>query len=632
MCGIAGIYYWDGRVVDERTLRHMTDMLAHRGPDSAGYFVDGPVGLGNRRLAILDLSSRGHQPMSNEDGTVWVTYNGEIYNFREIREELEQRGHKFHSQTDTEVILHAYEEWGLECVKRFNGMFAFALWDSKRKGLVLVRDPLGIKPLFYKLEKGALYFGSEIKAILANPDVSRTLDEEALHLYLTYNYVPQPRTLFRGIQQLLPGEMLFIQNGKVQTITYWDWFPHESDTPHPIRYYEERLEELLNRAVRRTLVSDVPFGVFLSGGLDSTTVTHFMVQILSEPVRSFSVGFPEASYSELDAARRVAEYYGTKHTERVVHPEEVIDVLPKLVWHADEPLADASLVPTYFVSQLAREHVKMVLCGDGGDELFAGYETYTAYFLAKIYKYLPSFLQRLTRSLVLRLPVSERKYSLEMKLKRFVHAAKLPMQQIHAAWRVAFTEEQKNRLYTKDFAVQVRDLNPYTVYAEYVERAPARHPLHRLLYADLRFYLPSDLLAKVDRASMACSLEVRVPLLDIELVEFLATVPPHLKLRWWFQKKHLLRRTMSKYLPREILNRPKQGFVMPVGPWLRGPLRHFAEEVLLDPFLFRLGYFRKEAVEQLWKEHLEYRYNHEYALWGLLVFALWYKQFVKKLR
>jgi len=626
MCGIAGLYRFDGRAVDMQLLQTMTDVLAHRGPDGEGHFVDGPVGLGNRRLAILDLSPAGHQPMSNEDGTVWITYNGEVYNFRELRCELEQKGHRFRSNTDTEVLVHLYEEEGERLVERLNGMFAFALWDERRQRLLLVRDPIGIKPLFYFVDDSALRFGSEIKAILCDPEVPRRLDERALHLFLTFNYVPLPRTLFQDIRQLPPGHILLVEGSSMCLFPYWDWHV-EDESRWSKRDSKERFEALLSKAVCRTLVSDVPFGLFLSGGLDSSTLLHFMAQALHEPVRSFSIGFEEPSYSELDAAQTVATQYHTKHHERVICPEELPEILPKLVWYADEPLADASMVPTYFVSRLAREHVKMVLCGDGGDELLAGYETYTAYYLARVYRILPEIFRRNLAKFVQALPVSDCKYSFEMKAKRFVYAAELPLSQAHGAWRVALTELQKRQLYTKDFAARVCEINPFEVFADYVEQAPTRRPLHRLLYADLRLYLPSDLLAKVDHMSMACSLEVRVPLLDRELVEFLATVPPSLKLRHFVDKKYLLKRVMQHKLPPHILRRPKQGFVVPVGPWLRGPLRDFAHQVLTDPLVKRLGYFREETVQKLLDEHSTGRRDHSYALWGLLTFVLWYNTF-----
>lgn len=633
MCGIAGVYRTDGQFVRETTVRRMTDMLTHRGPDDAGYFVNGSIGLGSRRLAILDLSPAGRQPMTNEDGSLWLVYNGEIYNFRELRRELEARGHCFRSRTDTEVVLHAYEEWGEMCVQRFNGMFAFALWDARRQCLMLARDPLGIKPLFYLWDaRKGLWFGSEIKAILADPEVPRVLDEEALDLYLTFYYVPQPRTLFKGIRHLLPGHVMLLHPGEEPRVSaYWDWCPsaRQFNESFSEDEYAHHLEILLEQAVRRQLVSDVPFGIFLSGGLDSSTVTHFMIQALKRPVQSFSIGFEEPSYNELPAARRVARHYGTLHHEYIVRAQDVETVLPKLVWHADEPLADASLIPTYFVAKLAREHVKMVLSGDGGDELFAGYETYPAYFLARLYRYVPRPVRATIRALVQRLPASYEKYGLDEKARRFVYATELPPDYIHAAWRVAWREDLKRQLYTPDFAAQVAASQPFEVFAEYLRAAPWPEGLNRLLYADLRLYLPSDLLAKVDRASMACSLEVRVPLLDREVVEFMAQVPPHLKLGPRFQKKYLLKKLMARYLPPDILKRPKQGFVVPIGQWMRGPLRTFTESILLDDALYRLGYLRKQAVQRFWKEHQEGRRDYTYALWSLLVLALWYRAFWK---
>jgi len=629
MCGVAGIYRFDGCSADSALLRDMTNIIIHRGPDDEGYHVDQNVGLSNRRLSIIDLSRRGRQPMSNEDGTIWITYNGEIYNYQELRAKMSRRGHIFKSDTDTEVIIHSYEDYGIGCLHHLNGMFAFAIWDSKKKRLFLARDRFGVKPLYYFYDKEKLLFGSEIKSILCDQTVERRVNLRALHHFLSLNYVPVPYTLFNGILQLLPSQYLIIEEGTLSLGEYWDLRFDESGHKS-VEYYEATLLDLLHKTVKGMLVSDVPFGVFLSGGLDSSTVTYFMSRIMKEPVRTFSIGFEEESYSELDYARLVAHNFRTEHYEQVVNPDHLEDLLPSLIWHAEEPLADASMIPAYYVSQLARRHVKMVLCGDGGDEIFAGYDTFPAHYAARLYKRIPRFIRNdIIAPVINRLPVSDRKISFDFKAKRFIRGAEFCPDKAHFYWRVMLDENQKQELYSDEIRKQLSGVDTFEqTFAQYFRKTNAQSAINRMLYVDTRFYLPSDMLVKVDRMSMANSLEVRVPFLDHNLAEFMAAVPPSLKLRYLVNKKYLLKRVMQDKLPRHILHRKKQGFNLPVGLWLKTRLKEYVLDVLAEHHVKQMGYFKPEYMNKLLCEHFSGKQDNGYQIWGLITFFLWWRLFI----
>jgi len=609
----------------------MTDSIVHRGPDSGSVSMLGAVGLGNRRLSIIDLSEHGRQPMCNEDGSVWITYNGEIYDSQRIRMELQAAGHRFRSHTDTEVLLHLYEEKGVACLDEIDGMFAFAIWDGGTRTLLLARDRLGIKPLFYYVDEHKLLFGSEIKCILSEHTVSRRVNAEALHHYLSLNYVPAPLTMFEGIKQLLPGHYLLVQDGHMTCREYWDLHFYESKGREVLAECAAELDKALYDSVARRVVCDVPFGVLLSGGVDSSCITYYMSKILDQPVKTFSIGFEESSYSELPFARRVAQSLGVEHHERIVSASGLDTLLQRLIWHAEEPLADASMVPMYHVAQLAREHVKMVLCGDGADEILAGYPTYSAYYAASAYRALPGWVRRgVIERLVNVLPVSDQKISFDYKAKRFVRGAALPPDRAHYYWRIIFTEDEKRTLYTKRFASTTSALDTFdATYAKYFARTNANRPLNRMLYADSRFYLPNDMLAKVDRMTMAHSLEARVPFLDRTLVEFAASLPAGLKLRWFVRKKHLLKIAMKNKLPSQTIRRPKAGFNVPVGAWLRGPLRGLLLDALEEGSLRRMDVFDTKAVHSLLDEHMQRRVDRGYELWGLLTFCVWWEMFVR---
>jgi asparagine synthase (glutamine-hydrolysing) len=628
MCGIAGVLRFDGAPPDLDVVERMTDAVAHRGPDGAGTYLSGPIALGHRRLSIIDLSEAGAQPLANEDGTVRVSYNGEIYNFAALREELVARGHAFRSRTDTEVIVHAYEEWGLECLARFNGMFAFALWDDRLQRLWLVRDRLGVKPLFYASTPSALWFGSEVKAVLA-AGVDRRPDYDALGCYLTFNYIPAPHTLLEGVRQLRPGHYLLAgRDGRVEERAYWDVaYEREGEPEQSEASYVEELNGLLSDSVRLRLVSDVPLGVFLSGGVDSSGVAYWMARHRADPVLSFSIGFANDSFDETPYAREVAASIGAEHRERMLDADAAL-IVPEIVRHAEEPTADSSMVAVYHLARLAREHVTVVQSGDGADELFAGYETYQAHYLHRVYRYLPGAVRRgVVAPLVSMLPPSDHKVSTTEKLQRFVAAAERSSDDAHATWRMIFDEDARRRLLAPVAGAMAGAIHPLTPYREAFSRSPAGHPLNRLLYVDTRVYLPSDMLVKVDRMTMAHGLEAREPYLDYRLVEFAARVPPRLKLRRFTQKKYLLRRALDGKVPGRALHRKKQGFNIPKGQWMRAGLREYVDERLSPSRLRDGGLLDAAAVAALVDAHMTGRADHSHQLWSLLVLSEWCTQF-----
>ncbi|MFQ5857813.1 MAG: asparagine synthase (glutamine-hydrolyzing) [Anaerolineae bacterium] len=628
MCGITGVLEFDGRAASDEVVRQMTTVLAHRGPDGEGVYAAGPVGLGHRRLAIIDLTSAGRQPMSNEDNSVWITFNGEIYNFLDIRRELEERGHTFRSATDTEVVVHAYEEWGTDCLRRFNGMFAFGLWDAHSRRLWLVRDRLGVKPLFYCLLPERLLFGSEIKSILRGPGVDRTLDYEALAYYLALNYTPAPYTLFGAIRQLLPGHYIIAdETGHIEDREYWD-IVYREPGPSDEHDYVEEFRALLEDAVRLRLISDVPFGAFLSGGLDSSSMTYWMSRHVDQ-VKTFSIGFGEASFDEVEHACTVAGAIGTDHHEQIV-TADAATILPKLVWHAEEPTADSSMVAVYRLAEMTRKHVTMVLSGDGADEILAGYDTYQAHYLCRLYRFLPAWIRAcLIAPVIRKLPASDAKVSWDFKMKRFVAGANLSPEDAHATWRMVFNAEARAELLSPARHEVGVKADAIDLYRAVFARTNARHPLDRMLYADARFYLPNDMLVKIDRMTMAHGLEARVPYLDYRLVEFLAGVPPYLKLKGFRHKKYLLKTAMRGRLPDSILKRAKEGFNVPNARWIKGELKTFVLDHLSPEAIRPLGLLDSNVVERLLCDHFEDRADNSHQIWCLLVLCLWHRQFVQ---
>jgi asparagine synthase (glutamine-hydrolysing) len=631
MCGITGAFRYvdEGPTPDEATGLRMVETLNHRGPDDGGLLVGPGVLLGHRRLAILDPSPLGHQPMSDARGEAWIVYNGEVYNFRSLRGELEQRGHRFRSQTDTEVVLASYLEWGQEAFARLNGMFALAIWDSRCDRLLLARDPVGIKPLFFHDDGRVLRFGSEIKAILADPAVARRADLVALDAFLTFGYTPAPRTGFEGIRQLLPGECLVSERGNWRTEEFCRLALPERPQAIAESDAVERLGQEIDAAVRRQMISDVPLGGLLSGGLDSSAVVRSMRRS-SEAVETFTIGFGEPSFDESPVAERIAELLGTRHHTRHVTADAAM-LLPRLVSHAEEPFADNSMIPFFLLSEFVRKHVSVALSGDGADELLAGYSTYAASRFAPWYRRIPRPLRNgMIGPAVRRLPPSTRKYGLPMLLRRFVEGAEQPFPRDHCSWRQIVSPQLKPRLYTDEFRQATAGADAIGLYAAAIGEAPASASrLDQQLYGDFRFHLPNDMLVKADRMSMAHSLEVRVPLLDLEVVRYCFSLPPDLKRRGR-RGKYVLRLSVAETLPEEIVNRRKAGFVVPIEAWMRGPLRAMLDEFLDEPFLRRSGLFDPQAVRTLIESHASGRRDHAYELFALLVWSIWWRIWIER--
>jgi asparagine synthase (glutamine-hydrolysing) len=618
MCGICGVLTRAPGGVDPDVLRAMNDTLVHRGPDSDGAFVSGPVGLAARRLSIIDLA-HGDQPIGNEDGRIQVVQNGEIYNHEELRRELERSGHAFRTRCDTEVIVHLYEEHGLGFAERLRGMFAIAIWDGRRGRLVLARDRFGIKPLFYRPGAGELLFGSELKALMRHPGFERELDPHALESFMAFNSIPAPLSIFRDTRKLLPGHVLVADEHGVELSRYAQLRPAPADGVRRESAGElaEELRERLRDSVRAHLVSDVPVGVLLSGGVDSSALAALASEESSGPVNTFSIGFEERAFNELDNARLVAERYGTNHHELVVRPDAA-ELLPRLAEVFDEPLADSSALPSYLVSELASQHVKVAMSGEGGDELFGGYYTYVADLLAPRIRPLAAAL----RPLADRLPSSSGNNSFDYKAKRFTRGAALPPLERHHAWKEIFSESAREELVA---ARQADGFDPLDVYRRRYEETEGAELLGRLQDVDLGIYLVDDLLVKMDRASMAHSLEVRVPYLDAEVTDLATALPSSLKVRG-FSKKRLLRRAVAPLLPKDIVQGKKRGFAIPAAAWLRGDLEPFAREVLSAETLRRQGVFRPEAVTRVLDAHVEGREDLSRQLWGLLSFTLWFER------
>ena len=629
MCGIAGFIDRQTRLsADERAgvLDRMCRRIAHRGPDDQGTMLVEGVALGMRRLSIIDLAG-GNQPISNEDGQINVVFNGEIYNYRELQPPLEARGHRFRTNSDTEAIVHAYEEYGAACVEHFRGMFAFAIWDASDQTLFIARDRAGKKPLYYTLTpEGTLVFGSELKSLLEHPEVRREINLEALDAYFSFGYVPDPLSILRNVHKLPPGSHLTFRGGRVSIQSYWD-FRYEETVENTERTEDDYLEELralLDEAVRVRLVADVPLGACLSGGVDSSTVVGLMARATERPVKTFSIGFHEDSYSELKYARIAAKRFATDHHEFVVTPD-ICQVVDELAWHLDEPFADSSSIPTYMVSKLAREHVKVVLSGDGGDELFAGDTRYVVDRRRSPLGRLPGFLRRgivepVSRSLPHGAWGRNFLYNVALDpLDRYIDSVSI------------FTALNKPSLYTGDVRRQIRrdangdgDLRPQALFRRHADRVGTREPLDRLLYLDSKTYLPGDILTKVDRMSMAVSLEARVPLLDHRLIDFVTRIPARFKMRG-LETKHIFKRAVADLVPPEILNRPKRGFGMPIQEWINQQLRGRIRETLTEPRTMQRGYVEPGYVRLLLDEHERQRRDHSAQLWSLFMLELWHR-------
>jgi asparagine synthase (glutamine-hydrolysing) len=608
----------------------MTDTLAHRGPNDRGTWQDDRITLGHRRLSVIDLSRAGRQPMGNEDGSVQIVYNGEVYNFQDLKERfrLVERGHVFRSRTDTEVLIHLYEEIGLDMVSELNGMFAMAIWDAPKQLLHLIRDRYGIKPLFYQRDDHLFRFGSEIKAIIADDRVQRKPSIQALHDFLTFNYVPGQQTAFEGIFEVPPAHWMTVDiDGNVKMQRYWDLY-FDVDESITEEMAIDRSLELMESAVERRLIADVPIGVLLSGGMDSSTVVALMQRHTSEPIHTYSIGFEDPSFNELSSARTVSEKFATISRETIITPQMVRDLLPKYLTYIDEPYGDGSAIPTYYVCELAKDEVVVVLSGEGGDEAFAGYETYTAYQVAQHFKRVPKWIrQGLIAPLVNCLPVSDKKLSLEFKLKRFLGGLDLPPAQAHLWWRIVLTEAQKLKLYNSDVCERLIPEASDRFFIEAFGRLDGKDVISRLLYIDSSVFLPDDLMIKNDRMSMAHSLEARVPMTDPELTKYMSQVPSRLKLRR-FRKKHIMRRAMESILPQDIINKKKVGLEIPYSRWFKNELKDLMLNYLDPGRLAETGFFRPKAVKELVDQHLAGRADHGRALWGLLNYMMWLELYI----
>jgi asparagine synthase (glutamine-hydrolysing) len=624
MCGICGFAALHPAPEARAILQRMNDALRHRGPDDEGSLQSGALAFAMRRLAIIDLST-GHQPISTSDGQSHIVYNGELYNFKDIRGALEALGWRFRTQSDTEVILYAYRQWGPASLERLNGMFALAIADGER--LFIARDRFGEKPLYYfhDAAAGLLVYGSEIKALFQHPGVPRVVNHAALPEYLTHGYVPAPQTMFAGILELPPAHYLLWEGGRIQVRRYWDWAPaFEHQRAMDEGEAAAEVQRRLAASVRARLISDVPLGAFLSGGVDSAAVVACMAQASSRPVQTFSLGFAgDATYDETAVARLTARRYATDHHEFIVEPR-ALELLPTLVRHHDQPFGDSSAIPTHLISQLARQHVTVALTGDGGDELFAGYRRFAAAGLAETYQRLPRPLRRALAAAAARLPEPTTYNNLPGRLRRFTAAADAPLAQRYLAWVGLFTGDLLQRLIA-DAACDSRAV-PAAFQAQFAAVARCA-PLDQLLYVNAATYLPGDLLVKSDRMSMANSLELRAPFLDHELAEFVAGLPAGMKLRG-LGTKRLLKRAVRGLVPAAVLTRPKQGFAVPIGGWFRRELRGYLPEILLAPEARARPYFHSPVVAQLIEEHQSGRRDHAHRLWALLTFELWHREYI----
>ena len=626
MCGIVGFVNNSERAADQGVLEAMNGAIVHRGPDDDGFYVHDNVGMAMRRLSIIDLAG-GKQPMHNADRTKWIVFNGEIYNYRELRADLEKRGHSFYTNSDTEAIVHLYDEYGADGLQHLRGMFAIAIWDKSDRSLFLARDRVGKKPILYSHQpNGDLIFGSEFQAILKHPSVTREVDYGAIDSYLSYLCVPAPETAFKQIRKLEPGHWLKWKDGNVETRRYW--LPNFSKK---IKISEdEAIQEttrILRESTKLRMISEVPLGAFLSGGVDSSIVVALMAQESAAPVKTFSIGFEEQDFSELKYARRVAEHVGAEYSEFIVRPD-ALEVLPTLVEHYGEPYADSSAVPTYYVAKETRQHVTVALNGDGGDESFAGYERYMAMEVAELYRRIPRILRRtLIEGPIRMLPTSEIKKTRVRDVQRFLISANESRKERYARWMSAIKPTAKLALYSDEMNARVGEHNAAAVLDEWFDRAGDLGLLDATLLADQMTYLPNDLLVKVDIATMANSLEARSPFLDHKVIEFAASLPESLKMNR-FRPKYLLKKVAARLVPPEVVYRRKMGFGVPIAHWFRGEMKDFVRDVLLSPASLSRGVFRPKTIEMYIDQHIRGEVDHATPIWTLLMLELWYRRFI----
>lgn len=623
MCGITGFV---GRG-NKEILEKMTLTLKHRGPDEQGFFIKENVGLGHTRLSIIDLAT-GQQPIFNEDKTVSLIVNGEIYNFGELRKNLMQKGHCFKSQSDSEVIVHLYEDKGEEFLKELNGMFALALWDDVDNKLILARDRLGQKPLYYAFFANTLIFGSELKAVITHPQVKKELDFFSLAKYLNYEYVPVPQTIFKNIYKLRPSEYLVFSNGEIEKRKYWA-INFNLNRELSEKEYLRQLDQHLERAVSARLMSDVPLGVWLSGGLDSTAIAYYAQKNSASPVKTFSIGFEESSFDESDYAQQAARFLGTEHHQKILTVRDYLDLVPKIAEFLDEPLADGSVVPTFLLSKFTRQKVKVALGGDGGDELFMGYPTFQAHKLAKFYQIIPSFLRnKVIEPIVNSLPTSLDNFSFDFKLKKFVSGFEYPAEIRDQIWMGSFQPKDFERLFSPQVFQIITGKDIFEDIKYYLKQVNGQSLENRLIYLYLKNLLQEDIMNKIDRSSMKVALEVRTPFLDHKLVEFANSLPCQYKLRG-FSTKYLFKRLMREKIPKEIVFRSKKGFGAPIAFWIKKQLKDFTLSLLSPAKIKRQGIFNPRFVEQLLKEHFSGSKNHRKLLWTLIIFEMWHQRWAK---
>ncbi len=620
MCGICG-FNWQ----DEETVSRMTATMQHRGPDQGGTYANQAVSLGHRRLSIIDLSERGRQPMGSEDKRVWLVFNGEIFNHRSIRASLEKKGYVFRSGTDTEAILHAYQEYGYKCLEHFNGMFAFCIWDARNHTLFLARDRLGIKPLYYYYDEASnkLIFASEIKAMLQNPALSQEIDPQALYDFIGFEFVPSPNTIFKKIRKLPAGHYMTLSEKGLEVLPYWDV---SFDTVvRPREEIESELVSRLEAAVRLRLESDVPLGVFLSGGIDSSSVVAMMSRIMGEGVPTFSLGYREAAFSEFSYAKKVADHFKTKHTELLIDPVSEEDI-EKVIWHLDEPLSEFSVLPYYLICRKAREHITVCLSGEGGDELFIGYDRFKASKFERLFRSMPYPMRWSLFKAARMITDSPKKKGFLNSARRFLEGAALDASGYQMRWQYFLGRRDRDALFLKDYVNQV-DMDPFKPIRRLLESSGMESELDRALYVEQRFMMAENPLMKVDKMSMAHGLEIRTPLLDYEFVEYANSIAGSLKLEGWTTKS-ILKSAMKDILPEGIAYRPKHGYSFPIKHWLRKELSGYMQETLLNSSILK-DYFEMAYVRRLIQEHQGGQHNHSHILWSLMNFAVWHRLFIK---
>ena len=615
MCGICGYY----GIKDSETIKVMTKLLEHRGPDNFGYFTDDKVSLGHRRLSIIDLSEKGKQPMSNEDGSIWVIYNGEIYNFKELREELEKKGHKFKSNTDTETIIHAYEEYGKDCLQKFNGMFSFCIYNSNKKELFLARDRLGKKPLYYYWNGKEFIFASELKSILATNFFKKELDYTSLDSFLSYNYIINPKTPFKNIYKLPPAHYLIIKNNNLEINSYWDLrFKEENKSK---KEYMSELISLLEDSVKIRQISDVPIGAFLSGGLDSSLIVSLMSRIHSEPIKTFTIGFENEKFDETKYAKIVAQHCNTDHTEFKVDVD-CINVLPKIIWGFDEPYSDLSAIPIYYLNEKANGKVKVILTGDGGDELFAGYKRYLPYTFDKYYYKFPHVIRKnLTLKILNKQKHKNNRYNLLKYSQKYISTSDLPEDQRHTE-RMNWFSDLNKEIFTNSFKSKIENHDPFEIYRNNIKQFDQ---LGKMQYLDIKSFLCDDILMKSDRMAMAHSIEIRSPILDFRIAELASKVPAKYKLKG-LKVKHILSETAKPFLPKETIDRKKQGMWMPLNDWIKKDLSDILEKTFVN--LDKRDLLKKEYMDKMLKTHLENKSDYSVQLWSLINLEIFLKMYL----